>query len=160
MCIRDSLGEYNKDDLDTGFYQFTVDTDSIVENVHLVFPNDHFVSGIISDYDKDYHWACDYAEDFDGETLITDLGGQFRTDDTKYISLYWTIGAQGVITLAVEEVEDNEVDLEGHVVAVAYTGSQSNSKCDAAVVYVFSGELHAADLSDAPIFFDDIASIS
>ena len=150
---------YYSDDLDSGFYQFTVDTDGIVEKVNLVFPNKYFVPGFTSDYDKDYHWACDYAEDFDGETLITDLGGQFRTDDTKYISLYWTIGAQGVITLAVEEVEDNEVDLEGHVVAVAYTGSITNSKRDAAVVYVFSGELHAAALSDAPIFFDDIATI-
>lgn len=150
------LGEEGRDDLGTGFYQFTVDTDGIVEKVRLVFPNNYFVPGITSNYDKDYHWACDYAEDFDGETLITERGGQFRTDDTKYISLYWTIGANGV-TLTVEEVE--AADLEGHVVAVAYTGSQSNSKRDAAVVYVFSGELHVAS-SDAPIFFDDIATIS
>ena len=158
--LLDEEGDYS-DDLSTGFYQFTVDNDSIVEKVNLVFPNDRPVPGFTSPYDSDYHWAFDEVAEFDGETLLSELGGEFRVDDAKYISLYWTVDLQDNYKLEVAEVDADDVELNaGDVVAVAYTGSQSNSKCDAAVVYVVSGELHAADLSDAPIFFDDIASIS
>ena len=137
------LGEYDEDDLGTGCYQFTVDNDSVVEEVNLVFPNDHFVPGYTSPYDSDYHWAFDEVAEFDGETLLSELGGEFRVDDAKYISLYWTVDLQDNYKLEVAEVDADDVELNaGDVVAVAYTGSQSNSKRDAAYVYIIGGELH------------------
>ena len=140
----------DSDGLDSGFYQFTVDNDSIVEKVNLVFPNDHPVPGFTSPYDSDYHWACDEVEEFDGQTLLSDLGGEFRVDDAKYISLYWTYDAQGHVKLDVEKVEAKDVELaKGDVVTVAYTGSIKDSKRDAAYVYIHGGEIHV----DGPVWF-------